>query len=124
MIRMVNLFLALGCAVALVAVYGLKYQAEATAGNLKDLEARMEAKQNKLWILKADWAFLNQPSAIEPIVIRHAAALGVVPITAAQFGTIDQVPMRPSEIDPQALEALLLSLEAGLDPGAGHLSER
>ncbi|NOZ32367.1 MAG: hypothetical protein GXP01_04675, partial [Alphaproteobacteria bacterium] len=48
MIRMVNLFLGLGCAVALVAVYGLKYQAEATAGNLKDLEARMEAKQNKL----------------------------------------------------------------------------
>jgi cell division protein FtsL len=124
MIRMVNLFLGLGCAVALVAVYGLKYQAEATAGELKKLEISMAAKKNQLWLLKADWAYLNQPSAIEPIVVRHAEALGIEPITAAQFGTIEQVPLRPAEIDPLALEALLLSLEAGLDPATGLISER
>ena len=71
--------------------------------------------------MKANWAFLNQPSTIEPIVIRHAEALGIAPVASQQFGTIDAIPMRPAtEPNSEALAMLLLALEAGLDPTTGE----
>ncbi|MEX0627679.1 MAG: hypothetical protein WEB63_09695 [Cucumibacter sp.] len=117
MIKALNGVLLVISAVGFVGVYALKYQAEKTGAEIVTIEKRLERKTELLSTLEAHWAYLNQPSTIEPIVIRHADALGVAPIKGEQFGSLEAIPMRPpSEPNSAALEALLAALEAGIDP--------
>ncbi len=116
MIRAFNLLLALACIGALIGVYGLKYAVEGTAATKLALEATIRGQEGELSLLKADWAYLNQPAHVAPIVTRHAAELGLQAVTQAQFGQIDAIPMRPARPDAGALSELLQSLAAGVDP--------
>lgn len=120
MIRGLNIVLAITSVVALVGVYGLKYKAEATAGVKAQLEQTVAHQKARLTVLKADWAYLNQPSQIEPIVRRHADQLHLQVAKADQFGRFDDLPMRPvTQPDSAGLTDLLKSLEAGVDPAGG-----
>ena len=122
MIRGLNFVLAITSVIALVGVYGLKYKAEATAVVKSGLEEQVAHEKAQLTVLKADWAFLNQPSQIEPIVRRHADALNLQVAQAEQFGHFDDLPMRPTaQPDSAALTDLLKSLEAGVDPAGGKI---
>jgi hypothetical protein len=116
MIRALNVLLALTAVGAMIGVYALKYSVEATAADKRALERKISMQEGDLSLLKADWAYLNQPGHVEPIVIRHADVLGLVPVQQVQFGTIDAIPMRPAQPDAGALGALFESLEAGVDP--------
>jgi hypothetical protein len=115
-IRTLNLILTATSVAALIGVYALKYTVEGTAGEKRGLEQAISKQESDLSLLQADWAFLNQPGHIEPIITRHADILGLGPVKQAQFGTIDSVPMRPAQPDDQALDALFQSLDAGVDP--------
>jgi hypothetical protein len=120
MIRSLNTILVAVSVAGLVAVYALKSQAEKTAGEIAALETTLARKSEYLSTLRADWAYLNQPSTLEPIIARHAAELGLAASAAEQFSSLDSIPMRPpAEPNSAALEALLLSLEAGVDPSIG-----
>lgn len=120
MIRSLNTILVIVTVVGLVAVYALKYQAEKTASELAALETTVARKSEYLSTLRADWAYLNQPSTLEPIITRHAEQLELAPAAAEQFTSLDSIPMRPpTEPNSAALEALLLALEAGVDPTVG-----
>jgi hypothetical protein len=116
MIRTLNIILALTSMCAMTAVYALKYSVEETAGEKLRLEQRIRVQESDLSLLHADWAYLNQPAHIEPIVKRHAAALGLVPASQLQIGGIDMIPMRPAVPNEAELGELLQSLEAGVDP--------
>jgi hypothetical protein len=116
MIRALNIVLALTSVLAMVGVYGLKYTVEETASEKRALEQRISVQEGDLSLLQADWASLNQPGHIEPIVIRHAEALGLVPVQQEQFGSIDLIPMRPAQPDAEALDDLFQSLDSGVDP--------
>ena len=66
---------------------------------------------------QADWAYLNQPSHIQPIVDRHSEALNLQIAAASQFGSFDDLPMRPQmRLDTESLDALFEAIEAGEDP--------
>ena len=116
MIRGINIALAVTSVVALVGVYGLKYSVEETASDKAKLERHIERQEGELSLLKADWAYLNQPGHIQPIVARHAEALNLQPIAQAQFGGFEGLPMRVAPPNTTALDDLFLSLEAGIDP--------
>lgn len=117
MIKGLNVFLAVICLLALVAVYALKYQTVDTANDKFALLAEIGAQQNELSLLKADWAYLNQPGRIAPIIERHAEVLELQRATQEQFVSIASLPMRPAtEPDDGALIALLEALENGIDP--------
>ncbi len=116
MIRVLNILLALACGLALIGVYGLKYQSEGVASQRMELVAQIAAQQDRLSLLRADWAYVNQPGYVEPIIARHADMLNLVVIGARQFKSIEELPMRPAEFDPNALADLLHSLDAGVDP--------
>lgn len=124
MIRTMNLILIATSALALTGVYALKYSVEDTAKAKADLERTIERQKGDLSLLQADWAYLNQPSHIEPIVRRHAETLGLQVIQQAQFGSFDAFPMRPAEPDTMALDALFESLDAGIDPADQPLPEQ
>ncbi|WDR05323.1 hypothetical protein PSQ90_13665 [Devosia rhodophyticola] len=116
MMRNLNIILMLTSAIALAGVYGLKFSIEDTANERSALIAKIKSQEGDLSLLKADWAALNQPGHIEPIVRRHQEALGIGPVQQEQFGTFADLPMRPAAPDNKALNALFESLDAGVDP--------
>lgn len=116
MIRTINVILVVTSIVALVGVYALKYSVEETASEKTSIQRQIERQQADLSLLKADWAFLNQPANVAPIVTRHVAALNLQPLAQEQFGRFDTLPMRMKAPDSSALDSLFEALDSGVDP--------
>ena len=123
MIRGINIAMGITSVVALVGVYALKYSVEETATEKAGIERHIERQESELSLLKADWAYLNQPSHVAPIVVRQAEVLGLEPIAQAQFGTFEGLPMRVAPPNNVALDDLFLALEAGVDPAGETIVE-
>jgi hypothetical protein len=123
MIRTLNILLVCTSIVALVAVYALKYSVEDTASEKTALQRTIDRQQADLSLLKADWAFLNQPANVAPIVARHVAALNLQTLSQDQFGNFSILPMRLKAPDANALDALFKSLNSGVDPIQQIISE-
>lgn len=117
MIRTLNVIMVMTSIAGLIGVYALKYQVEQTASEKHAIERQIDRQEGELSLLKADWAYLNQPAHVGPLIARHAEALGLQPIAPEQFGSIEALPMRPVvHKDVQALDSLFESLESGIDP--------
>jgi hypothetical protein len=116
MIRSLNIFLVLTSVLMLSGVYALKFSIEDTAAQRTSLIAHIDEQEGELSILKAEEAVLSQPGHIEPIVRRHQATLNIEPVKQEQFGSFLDLPMRPAKPNSAAMDALFLSLEAGVDP--------
>src|SRR5690554_1290892 len=112
-----NICLAIFAAVALVGVYGQKHIAELSADEVRAIENAIAKQESDLSILRADWAYLNQPTHIQPIVDRHSEVLNLQIAQVKQFGSFEALPMRPQQrLDTDALDALFETIEAGEDP--------
>jgi len=116
MIRRLNIFLICTSIIMLVGVYMLKFSIEGTAAERTALHAHIAEQEGMLSTLKADWAVLNQPGYIEPIVRRHQAELGIEQVQQKQFGSFLDLPMRPVAPDTEAMDALFQAIDAGIDP--------
>ena len=116
MIRTVNFVLVVTSICALVGVYALKYSVEETASEKAAIQRQIERQQADLSLLKADWAFLNQPANVAPIVTRHVAELNLQPLAQEQFGRFETLPMRMKAPDDTALDSLFEALDSGVDP--------
>ena len=116
MIRTLNILLVCTSIGLLVWVYSLKYSVEDVAAEKVDMQRQIERQTADLSLLKADWAFLNQPANVAPIVTRHTAELNLQPLAQDQFGNYDTLPMRMKAPDTQALDSLFESLNSGVDP--------
>ena len=116
MIRTVNFVLVVTSICALVGVYALKYSVEETASEKAAIQRQIERQQADLSLLKADWAFLNQPANVAPIVTRHVAELNLQPLAQEQFGRFETLPMRMNAPDDTALDSLFEALDSGVDP--------
>ena len=121
MIRNLNILLLFSSVLMLAGVYALKFSIEHTASERTALIAHIDLQEGDLSLLKADWAVLNQPGHIDPIVRRHQAALAIAPVQQEQFGSFAGLPMRPAKPNSDALNALFESLDAGIDPIAAIL---
>ncbi|WP_375452673.1 hypothetical protein [uncultured Devosia sp.] len=116
MIRNLNIVLIFTSVLMLSGVYTLKFSIEHTASERTALAELIDSQEGDLSVLKADEAVLNQPGHIEPIVKRHQEVLALGPVMQKQFGTFADLKMRPAQPDNAALDALLRSLDAGVDP--------
>lgn len=116
MIRRINIFLICTSIIMLVGVYMLKFSIEGTAAERTALQVQISEQEDDLTTLKADWAVLNQPAYVEPIVRRHEVQLGVSQVQQEQFGSFADLPMRPAKPDTAAMDALFLAIDAGVDP--------
>lgn len=112
-----NIILGIVAVIAVVAVYSQKHMAELTAEEIGRIEAVIAKQQADLSILKADWAYLNQPTHIQPIIDRHNDVLNLQVAEVEQFGSFSDLPMRPQQrLDTEALDALFETIEEGEDP--------
>jgi hypothetical protein len=116
MIRNLNIFLIFVSVAMLAGVYALKFSIEGTASERTALAAQIEDQEGQLSLLKADWAVLNQPGYIDPIVKRHQAELAIAPVQQEQFGSFTALPMRPAKPDTAAMDALFAAISEGIDP--------
>ncbi len=123
MIRTLNIVLVATSIFALVGVYALKYSVEETASEKTAIQRHIERQQADLSLLKADWAFLNQPANVAPIVTRHVAELKLQTLAQEQFGNFDSLPMRMKAPDSTALDSLFEALDAGVDPISQLITE-
>ncbi len=117
MIKWFNLALLAICILALVGVYYIKYQTIDSANEKIALEQKIKEQQSDLSILKADWAYVNQPSYIEPIIMRHRQFFNLRLLEQDQYIEIANLPERMvSENDKEALDLLFEAIELGVDP--------
>jgi hypothetical protein len=116
MIRNINIFLLFVSVAMLAGVYALKFSIEGTAAERTALAAQIEDQEGQLSLLKADWAVLNQPGHIDPIVQRHSAVLAIGPVQQEQFGSFTALPMRPVKPDTAGMDALFAAIAEGIDP--------
>ena len=87
-----------------------------TAAERTSIQAQIADQEGQLSLLKADWAVLNQPGHIAPIVKRHEAELAIGPVQQEQFGSFTALPMRPVAPDTAAMDALFAAISEGIDP--------
>lgn len=116
MIRSLNIFLIFASIAMLAGVYALKFSIEGTASERTALQAYIHEQEGQLSLLQADWAVLNQPGHVEPIVRRHSEELAIAPVKQEQFGSFSELPMRPAKPNTDAMDALFESIAAGVDP--------
>ena len=116
MIRALNAILLFTSLAGLVGVYALKYSVEDLASDKAGLERRIERQNGQLSLLQADWAYLNQPAHVAPIVARHQDALKLAFTRQEQFAGMGNLPMRPAAPDTAAMDALFETLDSGVDP--------
>lgn len=116
-LRNINIGLAALAVAMLVGVYTQKHMAETTADEMRAIEGTIARQQATLSILKADWAYLNQPTQLQAIVDRHNETLNLHVPEVEQFGTFASLPMRPEErLDTEAMDALFETIESEQDP--------
>lgn len=123
MIRTLNIVFVCTSILALVGVYALKYSVSETAAEKSAIQRQIERQQADLSLLKADWAFLNQPANVAPIVARHVAELNLQNLAQDQFGRLEVLPLRLVAPDTLALDSLFESLNSGVDPIQQIISE-
>lgn len=126
MIRKLNLVLLILAGLGFVGVYVLKFSIEHTASERVALIRQIDAQQETLSLLRADWSYLTQPGHIAPIIARHQDVLELAQINPRQFGRFEDLPMRPARPAPpdvQALNALFEMIDAGIDPIGALIEE-
>lgn len=116
MIRNINIVLLFTSVAMLAGVYAIKFSIEGTANERTALAAKIDEQEGQLSLLKADWAVLNQPGYIDPIVKRHQAELAIAAVEQKQFGAFEDLPMRPARPDTAAMDALFQAISEGIDP--------
>ena len=82
-------------------MFKVKYEVMDLEDELARINRAIVADQDAVHVLKAEWAFLGQPSRLAELSRRH---LELVPLGAAQLGQISAIALRPGAV-PVAVAA-------------------
>src|SRR5262249_51930285 len=75
-----------------VGVYQLKHRVQALEDELFRLNRTIVQEQDTIHVLRAEWAYINQPQRLEALAQRH---LSMQAMTPAQMGQVADLPRRP-----------------------------
>jgi len=76
-------------------MFKVKYEVMDLEDALARANRAVLADQDAIHVLKAEWAFLGQPSRLADLSRRH---LDLAPLGTAQLGQIATLPLRPSAV--------------------------
>jgi len=91
MIRRATVFWTVLLVVVVTGLYVLKNRVQDLEDRLVRLNREIIAEQESMHILKAEWAYLNQPARLDDLARRH---LGMVPENAKQVIDLADLPMQ------------------------------
>lgn len=75
-------------------LFHVKYEVQALEEELARLNTDIVREQEALHVLRAEWAFLNRPERLEELNARY---LHLGPLTPAQIGGLDDLPLATRE---------------------------
>lgn len=99
--RSLSILLALAAIGAAGVVFEEKRQASKEARDVAKLKRKIDAEQEKISELKAEWSLLDQPARLQKIVELHPDVLPLEVMKTEQIGTIDDVPWPPPPPAPK-----------------------
>lgn len=106
MFRFIN-FILIGFLLAAAGfLYSVKYEAASDTGKITKLTREIAKEQDKINRLNAEWAYLNRPEYLQPVVEKH---LDMRPVTLAQIGAMGLRERQAPAQDP--LTRMLENLE-------------
>ena len=93
------LYIAAAVLVALTAfwAYRISYKAVAALDRVQALRAEIAREHEALVVLRAEWAWLSAPERLSALLAAHGDALGLAPLSGAQFAALAEVPPPPPE---------------------------
>ncbi|MFV0246235.1 MAG: cell division protein FtsL [Qingshengfaniella sp.] len=82
--------------------YQENYRTRETVAEMRRMEAEIGRLNERLSVLRAEWAYLNRPERLRDLAELNFERLGLLPLSPDHFGQLDQVsfPARPI---PQAM---------------------
>ena len=95
MIRWLQISSIAVAAIAALLVFQLKYRTESVSERVVALQRKVDAEQEAISLLRAEWSFLIQPSRIQALVERHQERLQLKPVDPEQIIHLDTLPARP-----------------------------
>ncbi|MFC7334130.1 cell division protein FtsL [Rhodocista pekingensis] len=80
---------------ASVILYQTSYRVQEQAEKLSSLNRQIVAEQEAIQVLRAEWAYLNDPTRLETLVAQH---LLLQPTRAEQIVSLDAIPEKQPEM--------------------------
>jgi hypothetical protein len=96
--------------------YKTKHEAENRRDEVRRIETQIRLEQDTITLLKADWSLLTQPSRLQKLADIYRTELALQPVEAHQIVGIEQLPIRPVEIQDFSAERLGGMADNGQDP--------
>lgn len=100
MIRYLNILFILAVLIGAGTVYDMKLAAKKSAARVAELKQEIEAEQEAIQMLKAEWSMLNQPERLQGLVERYNSYLQLQPLDVRQIVSPDELPTRPVMLEP------------------------
>ncbi len=119
MMKILSVLLVSLMVLSAAAVYDMKYEAEAGAERVAQLERDVRAEQEKISRLKAEWSVFTQPQRLQDLTQRNAALLKLQPMTANQIAQLTDIPLRAPPPAPPVSADPIGDLVSKL-PGMGN----
>lgn len=79
--------------------YQENYRTQAAAQKAETVAQEIGALRERRKLLEAEWAYLNRPARLADLAELSFPQLGLLPMRPEQFGTIDDVPERPTVLE-------------------------
>ncbi|MEW6630402.1 MAG: hypothetical protein AB1440_05995 [Pseudomonadota bacterium] len=86
--------------------YKTKREAEEQLAAVQKLHAQIRYEEDTIDLLKADWSLLTQPSRLQKLTETYKSQLGLEPVNAHQIGGLDDVPLKPVNIQDLSSQRL------------------
>lgn len=96
--------------------YKTKHDAESRLDEVRRIETQIKLEEDTIILLKADWSVLTQPSRLQRLSEIYQADLGLQPVEAHQIVGLDELPVRPVEIENSSGESQGGMADSGQDP--------
>lgn len=96
--RILNILVIAALVVAASYVYKIKFDSTLQAERVAKLRHELRRERDAVAVLRAEWAKLQAPTRIQGLAERH---LKLKPMASTQFGSFDNLPMRPPPVPPQ-----------------------
>lgn len=96
--------------------YNENYATQAVLKRVETLQREIGAANEKLGVLKAEWAYLNRPQRLRDLVELNYKALRLMPLAADHLGEVEQVAFPKANVG-DITKPVDLSAETGVARG-------
>lgn len=106
----------IGVMVAAAAMtYTIKRDAGEQLATVRKLQVQIRTEEETIDLLKADWSLLTQPARLQRLAEVYHSELQLAPVEVYQIADIDELPVRPVEIEDFSNERLGGMADSGIE---------